>query len=284
MLCITNFGDTEVANFGDTGGTNFGDAGIAKVVFVSVIAYEWRMICNRTAGNSQLISYLCSQYQLPTLMIQVIIIDDHMLFRAGVRMTFASAYPDICITGEADSGNALFALLPSTPADVILLDIHLPGGMGGAEIAKRLRREYPAMKILAVSAENTAETVETMLDAGVDGFISKQHSDFDVLAEAIRAVASGLEYYGRDIATILLGVYVAKKKTTAVTNEFTDRERDVIHLCRDGLMCKEIADRLGISINTVNTHKKNIFQKLGINNTVEMVQYALKNGIIRIEN
>jgi DNA-binding NarL/FixJ family response regulator len=197
-------------------------------------------------------------------------------------MTFRSAYPDVSVTGEADSGKALFALLPSTPADVILLDINLPG-MSGVEIARKLRSEYPDIKILAISAENAAETIKAMLEAGINGFISKQQSDADELAEAIRTVASGLEYYGRDISTIMLGVYVSKKKTTTVTNEFTDRERDIIILCRDGLMCKEIADRLGISINTVNTHKKNIFQKLGINNTVEMVQFALKNGIIRIE-
>jgi DNA-binding CsgD family transcriptional regulator len=77
---------------------------------------------------------------------------------------------------------------------------------------------------------------------------------------------------------------VAKKKTSVVSSDFTNREREIILLCRDGLMCKEIADRLGISINTVNNHKKNIFLKLGINNTMEMVQYAMKNGIIRIEN
>jgi DNA-binding CsgD family transcriptional regulator len=93
-----------------------------------------------------------------------------------------------------------------------------------------------------------------------------------------------LEYFGRDISSIIFEVYVSKKKSTVVTEEFTDREREIILLCRDGLLCKEVADRLGIAINTVNNHKKNIFRKLGINTTLEMVQYALKNGIIRIEN
>ena len=123
-----------------------------------------------------------------------------------------------------------------------------------------------------------------MLEASIHGFVSKQRSNADELAEAIRAVASGWEYFGRDIAAIILDVYVSKKKTTVVTNEFTEREREIILLCRDGLMCKEIAARLGIKERTVNTHKENIFQKLGINNTMEMVQYALKKGIIRIEN
>jgi two-component system response regulator NreC len=163
-----------------------------------------------------------------------------------------------------------------------LLDINLPG-VGGAEIARRLRREYPDVKILAISAENTVETIQAMLEAGIDGFISKQKGNDNELAGAIRSIMGGAEYYGRDISSIIFGVYVSKKKTAAVTDEFTEREREIIIACRDGLLCKEIADRMGVSINTINTHKKRIFQKLGINTTIEVVQYALKKGIIRVE-
>ena len=217
----------------------------------------------------------------PTV-IRVVVVDDHALFRMGLAAIFYSRHPDIHLVGEAEDGKSLFALLPSTDADIVLLDINLPG-MGGVEITRRLRSEYPELKILAISAENTSETIEAMIEAGIDGFISKQQSKADELAEAIRAVTSGLEYFGRDIASIIMGVYVSKKNTTVITDEFTERERDIILLCRDGLLCKEIADRLNISINTVNTHNKRIFVKLGINNTTEMVHYALKKGIIRIE-
>jgi len=212
-------------------------------------------------------------------MIHVIIVDDHRLFRIGLKSAFKSDHPDICVIGDADSGETLFALPALATADLVLLDINLPG-MGGAEVSRRLRREYPAVKILAISAENDAETIQTMLEAGIDGFISKQHGDPDELANAIRTVMSGLEYFGRDISNIIIGVYVAKKKTATVTPEFTEREREIITLCREGLIGKEIAARLGISVTTVNTHKGRIFQKLGINNTMEMVQYAMKKGII----
>jgi DNA-binding NarL/FixJ family response regulator len=198
-----------------------------------------------------------------------------------LKKSFNSENSDICVSGEADCGEELFAVLAATPADVVLLDINLPD-IYGTEVARRLRRDYPSVKILAVSAENTTETICAMLQAGIDGFISKQKGNDDELAEAIRSVASGVEYYGRDIAPIIFSVYVSKKNTTAVTDEFTEREREIILLCRDGLMCKEIAARLGIGIRTVNTHKEKIFQKLGINNTMEMVQYALKRGIIRM--
>jgi DNA-binding NarL/FixJ family response regulator len=163
------------------------------------------------------------------------------------------------------------------------LDINLPD-IWGVEVARRLRRDYPAVKIIAVSAENTSATIQAMIEVGIDGFVGKQWSDIDELALAIRTVMDGTEYFGRDISAIMFDVYVAKKKSSVVTDEFTNREREIILLCRDGLICKEIAGRLGISVNTVNNHKKNIFQKLGINTTLEMVQYALKKGIIRIES
>jgi len=213
--------------------------------------------------------------------IQVIIVDDHRLFRLGLIAVLKSDHPDICVAGEADSGETLFSLPALATADLVLLDINMPD-IGGAEIARRLRRDYPAVKIFAISGENSAETIRAMLEAGIDGFISKQQGDYDELAEAIRSVNCGLEYYGRDISDIIRGIYVAKKKTSAVTPEFTEREREIIELCRDGLICKEIAVRLNISTTTVTTHKVRIFQKLGINNTMEMVQYAMKNGIIRV--
>ena len=216
-------------------------------------------------------------------MIQLIIVDDHSLFRMGLVNTFRFTCPDIGVAGEADCGKALFALPALETADIVLLDINLPD-MNGVDIARRLRRDFPALKILAISAENDKQTVQVMLDAGIDGFISKQHSSGAELAEAIRSVVAGEEYFGRDIAAIIYDLYVAKKKTTVITPEFTEREREVIRLCRDGLLYKEIADRMGISIHTVNSHKKNIYLKLGINNTMEMVKYALMKGIIRIEN
>ena len=215
--------------------------------------------------------------------IRTVIVDDHTMFRMGLMASFQYGYPDICIIGEAAYGKELFALPVLPTADIVLLDINLPD-MHGTDVARRLRNEYPAMKILALSAEVNEKTIQNMVEAGIDGFISKQMGNPDELAHAIRTVVSGIEYFGHDIATILYNIYVAKKKTTAITNEFTDREREIIFLCHNGLMCKEIADRLNISIRTVNTHKERIFQKLGINTTMEMVRYALKNGIIGVED
>lgn len=227
---------------------------------------------------------ICTPQILNSLqnMINAILVDDHALFRLGVKSAINSIHTDINIIGEADSGSALFRLLETTTPDIILLDILLPDTTG-VEIARRLRNERPALKILAISAENTAEVVQAMLDIGIEGFISKRQGGVDEIAEAIRTIMNGFEYFGNDISAIIYKIYVSKKRTAEVTPEFTDREKEIILLCRDGLLGKEIAAHLNISPRTVDNHKNNIFKKLGINSTLEMVQYALKNGIIRME-
>ena len=215
--------------------------------------------------------------------IQIILADDHSMFRKGMRAIFKCDYPDFAVTGEAESDEALFRLLAAgTPADLVLLGINLPGGMGGDETVRRLRGEYPDLKILAISAENTQETVHAMLKAGIHGFTGKQQSSEDELANAIRSVAGGLVYFGRDISYILYDVIKAKSLTQTAAPDFSARELDVIRLCREGLTGKEIADRLVISPHIVATCKSRIFAKIGLNSTIEMVNYAMQKGIIQL--
>ena len=210
----------------------------------------------------------------------VIIVDDLRLFRLSLRSEL-SANPEINITGEADTGEAFLSMLDATPCDLVLLDIGLPD-IDGVEIARRLRRNYPAVKILAISSENTKERVRDMLEIGIEGFISKQNGAYDEIACAIRNIMDGENYFGKDISTIMYQIYTSKNNPAAQQQpDFTPREKEIIELCREGFIAKEIATRLNISAYTVQNHKNNIFQKLGINTTMEMVQYALKHKIIR---
>jgi len=216
--------------------------------------------------------------------ISLIIVDDHELFRLGLRTAIENSYPDIAIVGEAKSGADFFSLLETVSAfDIVLLDIMLPD-ISGIEIAQRLKVERPNVKILAISAENSVLTVEEMLQIGIEGFISKLNSNPDTLAQAIYSIMQGVEYFGKDISDIISRIYVSKKRTTEVTSEFSEHEKRIIECCLEGLPAKLIADRLGISIRTVDWHKSNIFRKLGINSTLEMVQYAVRNKIIKVEN
>ena len=210
-------------------------------------------------------------------MIKVIIVDDHELFRLGVRTAIELRHPDIVISGEAGSGVEFFNLLETAKADIVLLDIMLPD-MSGIDIARRMKKEYPEVRILAVSAENTTATVQEMLDTGIEGFVSKVNTSADTLADAIRSVDMGLDYFGKDIAEIINRIYIAKKKTKQISEEFSDIEKRIIECCFEGLSGKMIADRLCISLRTVDWHKSNIFRKLGINSTLEMVQFAVKMG------
>jgi DNA-binding NarL/FixJ family response regulator len=134
--------------------------------------------------------------------IKIIIVDDHALFRIGVKSAITFNMSDMQIAGEAESGEELFALLQTAQADIVLLDIILPD-MNGVEITRRLKKEYPDLKILAVSAENSSNIVQLLLEAGIDGFISKRQSNAGELGEAIRSVVSGVEYFGKDIAAII---------------------------------------------------------------------------------
>ena len=215
-------------------------------------------------------------------MIHAIIVDDHELYRLGIRTAIEIRHPDITVVGEAASGAELFDLLKTTAADIVLLDIKM-SEMNGVEIARRMKKDYPEIKILAVSSENSTETVQEMLEIGIEGFVSKAQGGADNIVEAVRIVMQGTVYFGRDISGIIHRIYVVKKKTTKVTAEFTEQEKKIIELCHEGLPGKLIADRLGISLRTVDKHKSNIFCKLGINNTLEMVRYALKKGIIQVE-
>jgi DNA-binding NarL/FixJ family response regulator len=212
-------------------------------------------------------------------MTNIIIVDDHNLIRLGIKSSLKAKHSDICIVGEAGDGKSLFQLLETTQADIVLLDISLPD-MSGMDIASRLRNEYPYIKILIVSVENTLSIIEDLLRIGIDGFISKQQATGEELSQAIHSIMDGLEYFGRDITSILYKIYISKKKITTAKLEFSERELDIITLCREGLQSKEIAKHLNISPRTVDTHKNNIFKKLGINSTLEMVLYAMENGII----
>jgi DNA-binding NarL/FixJ family response regulator len=216
-------------------------------------------------------------------MIRAILVDDHEFFRYGVKSAMKSRHPDICVVGEAETGAELFKLLETMPTDILLLDVILPD-ISGIEITRRLKQEKPDLKILAISSETTIAVTKALLEAGVDGFISKRMSRTDELVEAIHSIMNGLEYFGKDISNIIYRIYVTKKKTTRITNEFTPQEKTIIELCRNGLTSKKIAAFLCISSRTVENHKNNIFHKLGINNTTEMISYALKKEIIGMED
>ena len=211
--------------------------------------------------------------------INVFIVDDHEFFRLGIRTAIHYNHPDIAIVGEAKCGADFFTLLETTDIDLVLLDIKLPD-MSGMEIARRLKNEFPQIKILILSAETTLFNIEEMLTIGVEGFISKFDTNMNIFADAIRSVMQGLEFYGKDISHIISQIYLAKKKAAKITMEFSEQERRIIECCHQGFSGKQIAEQLDITYKTMEWHKSNIFKKLNIHSTVELVHFAVKNGIV----
>lgn len=211
--------------------------------------------------------------------IRIFVVEDHKLFRIGLRSAVSLDPDRYEIVAEAESGEDFFNAIKTTPADVLLLDIRLPG-MSGVDVARKLKGMGSDIRILVLSSESSLEVLTEIVDVGVDGFISK-NSDVRELLRAIECVYDGVEYYGKDISKLINIVRVANQDKTPDA-EFTARENEIISMCAKGLTAKEIAYQMNISVPTVNTHKNNIFKKLGINNSVELVIYALSKGIISL--
>lgn len=211
-------------------------------------------------------------------MVKLLIVDDHVMFRECLIKTLSLSTETVSIVGEAASGDELFSLLTNLRPDIVLLDIFLPD-ISGVEICHILKRQMPKIKVIVVSANNSPAMITELIGIGIEGFVCKS-CPFDELQKAIIAVAKGDVYYGKDTSKVLKRV---KKAKTEVSNKtFTMRELEIIELCVKGLSAREIGEKLNIAVKTVTTHKYNIFKKLGISNSVELVSYCLKNHIVNL--
>ena len=205
----------------------------------------------------------------------IAILDDHELIRVGVSVLHDSPHD---VTISAACAEELFESLEAgTPCDLLLLDILMPG-TNGFEVAKRMRTEYPEIKIIVLSVDTQEYVIIRLMQTGIDGFISK-NGPLEEVELAIDSVAEGVPFYGRDLAVLVRDIVDAQpnKKSKAL---LTKRELEIVEACCSGLLGKEIADKFHISLRAVNSHKTNIFNKLGISSSVEMVRFALEHGII----
>ncbi|MBK7406608.1 MAG: response regulator transcription factor [Saprospirales bacterium] len=212
-------------------------------------------------------------------MIAVFIADDHKIFRDGITSLLENE-EDIQVIGEAGNEEDIFRQLPGLQPDLVLMDISL-GATNGIDATEKILRLFPHIKILALSMHSETSYILKMLEAGASGYLLKDAGSREMVA-AIRAVASGNTYFSQQVSQTLLhhlsGNKKVKEKMSGVP--LTKREIEVLQLIAEEYSNPEIAEKLYISIRTVDTHRRNLLEKLGVKNTAGLVKNAIRLGLI----
>lgn len=214
--------------------------------------------------------------------IRVLIVDDHTLVRDGIRSLLALT-ADIEIVGEAANGREALEKVRQLVPDVVLMDLAMPI-MGGLEATRRIRREFPATKVLALTQYDDSEYVIPVIAAGARGFVTKM-SSFSELASAIQAVYRGDSFLSPSAAAAL--IEECQQKTNVEEGkdpyqQLTDREKEVLKLVVEGHSAREIADMLVVSPKTVEWYKTSLMNKLNIHNRTDLIKFAIRKALITL--
>ncbi len=201
----------------------------------------------------------------------LLIADDHTLFIEGLSM-LVSRIEDVHIVGDAKNGKQVIELCQNQKVDLILMDLEMPE-MGGIEATEIIKRDFPNVKIIAVTMLNDYNTIKKALRSGMDGYVVKNLGIAE-LQNAIETVMNGQIYMSPEITTILALGVAGRKPNQAYVPDLTKREKEVIKLIIDGLTNDLIAEKLFLSPLTVSTHRKNVLSKLNLKNTAMLVKYC----------
>jgi DNA-binding NarL/FixJ family response regulator len=204
-------------------------------------------------------------------MINVLIVDDHPVVVEGLRKLFCESDKNFSCAIAYSVAETIKALKVFTP-DIILLDINLPDG-NGIDLCKNILSEYPKTKILALSSFADRSFISRMLENGANGYLLKNSTEEEIF-EAVNEVLAGKTHMGSDVSEIM------NKKNSSDSFKLTRREIEVLKLIAEGLTNQEIADKLFISFQTVDSHRKNLFKKLDARNRASLINIAMQNGLI----
>ena len=206
------------------------------------------------------------------------IADDHQVLLDGLH-TLLSNVNDLEVVGMGHHGQEVLHFLKDNPVDVILLDINMPV-LNGIETCKMLQKDYPEVKVLALSMYEKASFIQQMLKNGAAGYILKNTGQ-DELIEAIKTVNRGEQYLSKVVSDTLMQSLIGKASAARqYIPEMTRREKEVLILIARELTTQEISDQLHISLNTVETHRKNLLSKFGVRNSVGLIKMALERGLL----
>jgi len=214
--------------------------------------------------------------------IRVLIADDHTLVRDGIRSLLALT-ADIEIVGEAADGREAVEKVRELAPDIVLMDLAMPV-MGGLEATRRIRKEFPAIKVLALTQYDDSEYVIPVIEAGARGFVTKMSSSSE-LAIAIQAVYKGDSFLSPSAAAALIDECQQKTSVEGEKDTYqllTDREKEVLKLIAEGHTAREIADMLFVSPKTVEWHKTSLMNKLNIHNKTDLIKFAIRKRLITL--
>ncbi|WP_448679912.1 response regulator [Pseudomonas nicosulfuronedens] len=210
--------------------------------------------------------------------LRVLIADDHGIVRDGLRLLL-STLEGVEVVGEAADGMRLPALLQEMSADLLLLDLNMPG-LNRLQFIHELRQRHPRLKVLVLTANTELATVRAVLDAGVHGYLSKGEDTAELL-EAIDVLRSGQHYLARSLRFMLETPHARPQEHAELLSavELTRRERQILILVAQGRSAREIAEHFSISPLTVRKHRENLMRKLDLHSTAELAAYAVRLGV-----
>ena len=215
-----------------------------------------------------------------TRRIRVLLVDDHTLVRAGLRKILEQN-DDVAVVGEMADGAAALAFLARQRADVVVLDLTMPGEIDGFGLLRRARARWPRLPLLVLTMHANAEHAARAVREGANGYLLKD-SAADELVAGVRAVLVGRSYYSEPVQRVLSEL-VRTGSAPRPVESLTDRELDVLRLVARGLSTKEIAARFDISARTVETHRAHLMRKLDLRSVALLTQFALREGLIERE-
>ena len=212
--------------------------------------------------------------------IRILLADDHNVIRKGLRLLLES-HPEFTVVAEAANGRQAIEQAVATRPDVAVLDIAMPQ-LSGTEAAERIRELLPSTAIVILSMHADEGYVLRALKAGAKGYLLKDSAEGELI-QAIRAVSEEKAFFSPEISRMLVEDYMREMKTRGVQDSFellTAREREILHLLAEGKSNKDIASMLGLSLYTVETHRRNLQEKLNVRSLAELILYAVRKGLL----